>query len=57
MYVCVGMYMYPDRIKAEAEVNTNTATNQVFVIDEIEDIIELTDSNRKNRTSVIRKKI
>jgi hypothetical protein len=45
--------VYPERIKAEV----NETTNHVLDIDEIQDIIELTDSARKNKTTVIRKNI
>jgi hypothetical protein len=44
--------VYPERIKAEVN---NTSTD--LHIDEIDEIIELTDSARKNKTTVIRKNI
>jgi hypothetical protein len=46
--------VYPERIKAEVNETTNQDS---LSIDEIQDIIELTDSARKNKTTVIRKNI
>lgn len=44
--------MYPQRINAE-----DNTTNQQLDIEEIEEIIELVDYNRKNKMIVIRENV